>query len=380
MGEDVYVWQRVWTEDVRAAVDERRGEFGRCVVLGVEMDFSEAGGWRVDYFEDPLRYVSGHEGVDVAVRIGAGAAVLGWDDGAIRRVVEVVGRMREGAVVQLDYDCPTSKLGGYVRLLERLRTVFPERRFEVTCLPDWLGEDDFEGLIGLVDGYVMQVHGVSGYGGGRMLCDAVYAKRVAERCEGFGKDFWIALPTYRHAVRRGEDGRVQEVISEGGRLRGGSAYEMMGADVVELSGLVRDWVVDRPGHLRGLIWYRLPVVGDRMNWTWDTFCKVRAGEVPVGELRVEAVGDDAGFYALFLVNDSKMRLSWPDGLKVSWGGALAVGVEGSGEFLVGDLERQMGVDFVWRARDPRPISPGARVKVGWVRLDGEVDLIFDLKL
>ncbi len=37
-----------------------------------------------------------------------------------------------------------------------------------------------------------------------------------------------------------------------------------------MAGLVRGWTEGHPKELTGILWYRLPVAGDRNNWTWPT--------------------------------------------------------------------------------------------------------------
>jgi len=36
------------------------------------------------------------------------------------------------------------------------------------------------------------------------------------------------------------------------------------------AGLVREWTRERPEELAGILWYRLPVAGDRLNWPMPT--------------------------------------------------------------------------------------------------------------
>lgn len=369
MDEEVYVWQRVWDGSVHEAVQERGVEFGRVIVLGVEMDHSQQGGWQMQYFKDPISYAGEHPGTVIAVRIGVGAAKLGWDQSAMTRVAEVVDDLPDVAkVIQLDYDCPSSKLADYTRLLRALKKHFPEKEFEVTCLPDWLDQEEFAGLVAAADRYVMQVHGLIGYGSVGTLCDPEKARDAAERCDLLGEPFLIALPTYRHAVQLSKEGKILQVVSEGGRLRPGAQYVMAGADQQELAALVKQWTLDRPANMRGIVWYRMPVDSDRMNWTWQTLSLVRKGEVPVRKLSISVEEVSPGLFEVSLVNGSVMRENWPKRVEISFKQGLLMGGEGSNGYAFG-RHGEGGAELKWSAADPRPMLPESSLKIGWLRVE-----------
>jgi len=127
-----YVWQMQWTDPVREAVATAAPEADRLMVLVGE----------VNVVNDSLAFppakpdwpVLARENAEVALVLRAGVSLgkllsgtrqeecasylHGVMDGAMtaarKSEVRVTG-------VQLDYDCPTSKLGDYKRLLDTLR-------------------------------------------------------------------------------------------------------------------------------------------------------------------------------------------------------------------------------------------------------------------
>ena len=42
------------------------------------------------------------------------------------------------------------------------------------------------------------------------------------------------------------------------------------ADPHAMADLVHHWQQSHPRSMTGLIWFRLPVASDRMNWRWET--------------------------------------------------------------------------------------------------------------
>lgn len=382
MSQEAYLWQRVWTASVEDAVRQRSGSFARLTVLCVEMHVSGAGEWEVERMHDSIQGMETKSPLAeaaLAIRIGANAAELGWTPEAVANVVHVLRPLSAlSGVLQVDYDCPSSKLGDYLALLQGVRLAFPDHQLEITCLPDWLGWDAFPVLLGQVDRYVMQVHGVTGYGGAGTLCDPELARATVRKCGHYEVPFMVALPTYRHAVRRGDRGQVIEVVSEGGELSPGVDYELMGAKHGEMASLIRGWNQLRPASMQGVIWYRLPVEGERMNWTWSSMQQVMKGQ----DVRAEPVWEmqrrQDGSYALILKNPTQAHLEWPKSIAVNWFGGFCVAADASGDYRLEGLERRGGLQLKWLPRDPRPVQPGQEVELAWFRFESSAELSFSI--
>jgi hypothetical protein len=62
--------------------------------------------------------------------------------------------------VQLDYDCPTARLDGYVRLVNEIKALLPATALSITVLPTWMESPYFRALISSVDSFVFQAHSV----------------------------------------------------------------------------------------------------------------------------------------------------------------------------------------------------------------------------
>ncbi len=114
---------------------------------------------------------------------------------------------------------------------------------------------------------MLQVHAVSDPRQG--LFDPKQARQWAQRWSDVTtRPFYLALPAYGVALLTQESG-VPVVESEVPIDRGGERRELL-ADPQQVAGLAADLRADPPKHLAGLIWFRLPLAGDRRAWSLTT--------------------------------------------------------------------------------------------------------------
>jgi len=181
--QEVYVWQRVWTDEVKSAVETRAPDFDNTIFLASEISF-RGEKWTCQPFQHPLRYVREYSReFGLAFRIHANAAKSRWSKSATKQIAQFLRSYAGNAKsIQIDYDCPSKKLADYTKLLTYLKKQFPDRTLEITCLPDWLNYPEFAALVQQTDRYIMQVHGVSGHGKGRALCNPDHAHSTALAC------------------------------------------------------------------------------------------------------------------------------------------------------------------------------------------------------
>jgi len=128
--------------------------------------------------------------------------------------------------------------------------------------------------------------------------------------------------------------------------------------------------MDRPKELAGVIWYRLPVAGDRLNWPWTAFQAVRAGRIPRRDLQVQPRASEPGLVEIDLVNAGEAEAGWPVIVQLSWTDGDLVAVDGlAGYQVLRTGPRELRLE---RSTTPwdRPIRPGERRRVGWVRFAG----------
>jgi hypothetical protein len=288
--------------------------------------------------------------------------------------------------LQIDFDCAASKLGGYCHWLDAIRHKSAPVSVCITALPDWLNQKAFRRLAATADGYVLQVHSLerpAGPDAPYAICDPPSTLRAVERASQIGVPFRVALPTYGYLVAFAPDGHVIGLSAEGPEKSWpeGTLMREVRSDPSAIADLVRAWTTSPPKALRGIIWYRLPISLDTLNWRWPTLEAVMAGRSPRESLRVETSRPEAGLTEVSLVNDGEADLSSRPVIEVRWRGARLVASDGLRGFEVLDpgpntlrLRARTNLNL-----NPSRLPPGERQNIGWLRLDREAEVQLEIK-
>lgn len=285
--QDVYVWQRAWTQPVRAAVSQHATNFAEIAVLKAEISWSanrqpQLTRVAVDY----KTLAKARHPVGLALRIGPYAGPITNDaianfitDTANRIVTEARTNGVTLAELQIDFDCAESKLDAYRVWVEAIQHRVAPLPVTITALPSWLDSRAFKRLAAVATNYVLQVHSVArpkSFDAPFTLCDPRAAKRAVERAGRIGIPFRVALPTYGYTLAFEPGGKFISLSAEGARPNWptNALLHEVHSDPLELAALVQDWTASRPAAMRGVIWYRLPVPTDHHNWNWPTLQRV----------------------------------------------------------------------------------------------------------
>ncbi|MFM1770000.1 MAG: hypothetical protein RJA22_2529 [Verrucomicrobiota bacterium] len=386
--QEAYVWQRAWTPAVAAAVSGHTSGLTRLVVLAAEVrwDRGEPQVTRADLPHDLLRATGRPLGL--ALRIGTFPGPFAADDARARALVTLAGSlMREAASngvavseFQVDFDCAETKLDGYARWVGALRQAVAPCPLVLTALPAWLKRPAMGPLVRAADGFVLQVHSLerpSGAGAPLVLCDPAAARSAVERAARLGRPFRVALPTYGYQAGFGADGRFLGLAAEGpapGWPAGATVREVR-ADPAAMADLIQAWTQARPHGMEGVIWYRLPVAGDRMNWAMRTLEVVMAGRVPQAELHAQVRRPQPGLVEVDLSNVGTADHTGPVRIDLRWTGGRRLASDALGGFDLAEdgagLRCQSGPGF-------HRLRAGEIRTVCWVRLDQEREVILEL--
>jgi hypothetical protein len=385
LAQSVYVWQRAWNEAVLVSVLQHGTNFSQVCALAAEVSWAAG---RPHTVRVPINYDALHlsgRPAGLALRIGAFAGPFGVDDERAKGLAELAASLvseaqsnqLEVAELQLDFDCAESKLNGYgqwVRAIKRRVSPVP---VVITALPSWLKRRAFGDLIKQADGYVLQVHSLErprDAGPAFTLCDPGAARRAVERAAQFGRPFRVALPTYGYLVAFNSSGKFVGLSAEGPALSWppGVQTREVRADAAALAELVRSWTARRPGCLAGLIWYRLPVAGDRLNWSWPTLAAVMEGRSPSSGLQAQARKPEPGLVEIEIRNTGNGDHVGPVSARVEWAQARLVAKDGVNGFEPIE-ETANALSFQCRNRAAR-IRPGETVVAGWLRLDTNAEV------
>ncbi len=358
LDQQLYVWQRQWTPAHDAALQDSRADFSTLRVLALQA-FPQAG-WRRARIDPDLLKRDGRPLIAV-IRLDGQLKALDQDE-VTAQIQQVLGDWQGQGLtlsgVEIDHDAGVARLPAYREFLTHLRAVLPATLpLSITALPAWLDSAELPALLSAVDSSVLQVHAVSDPRLG--LFDPDQARKWARGWSRITtKPFYLALPAYGVALLPGASG-APVVESEVPLEQGGERRELL-ADPLQLRTLATDLRADPPAHLAGLIWFRLPLAGDRRAWSLTTLGAVARGDTLDSRLSVKLSAQDA-LYDISVSNQGNLDSAWPERV------TLAVqGCEGADALAGYALHQSADLLTFTRLRDGR-IAAGGQRAIGWAR-------------
>lgn len=324
--------------------------------------------------------------IGLAIRIAPHAGPFREDDEFSRAIVglarERLAEARRGGLepveLQVDFDCAEAKLDGYRLWLRALRAAVRPLPVCPTVLPSWLAHAEFAALARESGRFVLQVHSVEPpRERARLgpLCDPARARSWVERAARVGVPFRVALPTYTYLLAFDRAGKVRGISAEGPSAQWPADSQVVRWESApdDLAALVAEWARDRPANLTGVIWYRLPVAGDALNWRWPTLAAVMEGRAPASRLRLES--SDAQPSELIASNDGERDEALPELVEARWDGARLVASDALENYELEPSSRANSL--VFRRLPGAALSrlpPGARRPIGWIRCEPQTSI------
>lgn len=186
----------------------------------------------------------------------------------------------------------------------------------------------------------------------------------------------VALPTYGYLAAFDLHGKLVGLSAEGPLLSWpeGVLLREARSDPAAMGKLVRDWIVDRPRELAGILWYRLPVAGDRLNWSWPTLRAVMAGRNPSAGVRVAVREPEPGLMEIDLLNAGDGETALPSPIWVGWRDVALLAADGLAGYRV-VLGR--GIVRLERSGSGR-LQPGERRMIAWLRFATRTEIHVEL--
>jgi hypothetical protein len=284
--------------------------------------------------------------------------------------------------LQIDFDCAESKLDGYRVWVEAIKKRVAPLPVTITALPSWLDSRAFKRLAAVATNYVLQVHSVErpkNFDAAFTLCDPRVAKRAVERAGRIGVPFRVALPTYGYTLAFDMGGKFIGLSAEGPRPNWPTNAQIreVASNPIELAALVRDWTVNRPAAMRGVIWYRLPTMVDNFNWRWPTLGAILAAQVPQEVLRVNPRRVESGLVEISLANAGELDISSRLAVEVRWSKARLVAGDALRDFELADRSLS-AARFQTRSQSVR-LRAGETLVLGWLRFDQDCEVQCEIK-
>jgi Protein of unknown function (DUF3142) len=388
--QEVYIWQRTWNAAVRDSLARHASSFSRLVALNAEVTWKQKRPQIIRVALDWAALRAAKRPIGLALRIGAypgpfdsnGEVMALLVEQASSLIAEGQANQLQAGELQIDFDCAESKLDGYRVWVEAIRRKIAPVPVTITVLPTWLHQASLKRLIAGTDGYVLQVHSIErpkDADAPFTLCDPSAARRAVERAGQLGVPFRVALPTYGYVMAFDRDGRWIGLSAEGPSQSWPEGVQLreVRADPVALAHIVQSWTTNRPEALAGIIWYRLPVSEDFLNWRWPTLSAVMTGHTPRESLRAETRRPQPALVEVSLVNDGEADCVALPVVEVRWQNSRLVAGDGLRGFELVEAEPAIAQ---FRSRHGRDrLSPGERWKIGWLRLDKDVEPRVEIK-
>lgn len=353
VADDVYVWRRRISNDMRAAMVEVAPAVGRFKVLAREHEGTARREVWIDW--QASDFPTGRA-VTLVWRIDGTTPLDGLSVTPL--LARAIALKDAGVVVggvEVDHDCPTRALGAYAAWLQQVRTetVIADPAFSlgITALPTWAtAPAALTTLAQSVDGITLQLHAVAA----PVLFDVDAAGRdldafAAALPPSTVARLRIALPTYRVTLATGA---------------GVSAT----ADDVHHFRQQHRWP--------RISWFRLGADDDRDAWGPATLAAAIAGEGSgSGGITVMLRDtDDEALKDVVVKNVGAVDRDAPAVIVVD-GVVRGDGSRGFGVDVANAVEGATGRRWSLRHRAPPRLRPGDEIVVGWVR--GSPVLVFD---
>lgn len=383
LDQQAYVWQREWTDPVEQAIAQAPPQLRRLVVLHAELTFRIRGDGvlTTDVAAAEVRWdalARSQWQVGLAIRVRSFAGPFSQDGQAVD-VLERVARNgidqanRAGlsvAEVQIDFDAASRQLRNYARWIRGLRKRLAPLPVTFTALASWTRQADFPELARAGDGFVLQVHGLDPQRPDAVIRPAE-ATQAVERAALAGVDFKVALPTYGHLVARDAAGTLVGIASEGPEPNwpADATVAVVQAQPNEMVALVRRWQADRPARLTGVVWYRLPVVGDRLNWHAETFAQVTETTRVEPILEVRIPRPERGLVEIDLHNAGTDQALLESPIALRWTGGRLLASDALNGYAWVDAD---GPAATLNPPETWPINrlqPGETRKIAWLRFE-----------
>lgn len=386
---EAYVWQRQSGPEVVAALQHFQPQLDGVCVLAAEVAWA---GGRLQTVRPTVDYAAlkaWGKPVGLAVRIGSYTGTFAADDRTTRAlgdlVSDLLARARQAGLrvteLQVDFDAAESKLSGYRTWLTALRPRLGETRLVFTALPAWLKHAAFRELARAADGFVLQVHSLekpASPDAPFVLCDPARALAWARQAAAAGVPFRVALPTYGYVLAFDAAGKFVALSAEGPRRSWAKDTQLrvVRADAAEMARLARTLSEQPPAHCTGIIWFRLPVAGDRINWAAPTFATVLRGEIPERALAVHVRWTEPGLAEIVVANTGGTTEPLPRAVTLRWPvEARVLAADGlAGFFLETRGGQAQGIVRAAEVPADASIAPGREAKVAWLRFAHEVSL------
>lgn len=366
---DAYIWQYKWTSAVIDAMKQSSPYIKKWRILVAEV--SKTGEIK-KIPTDITKYALNNKEIVLVIRING--QLTSWDpDKTTRAIAAIIKDFSATKMhivgVEIDHDCATSKLQGYIQFLKKVRALeaLKSKTLSITTLPAWLESRFLLPLLALTDEAVLQVHSVSDPKQG-----LINIRKVKKWLKAFDRltpvPFYVALPTYSSKVAWNKKGEVIGVESEVRRSFSQKNTKNLISDPQLIANLIIDLEQSKLPRLKGITWFRLPTKNDRRAWSVATWIHLLQGKKVAPQLEVIASnGYINGAYDIYLINAGNIDATLPLSVKVS----STISCFSADALQYYQYHHQDSRTIVFQRMQQAILKVGQKHMVGWVHCKGK---------
>lgn len=377
LSSEVYLWQRVHTAAVSEAVKTRGPDFASVVVLAAQITWNgDVPAVQIVDLDRPALAAlnASGTGIGLALRITefsgsfAGKSATDLSDLA-EHLIETTSPHFPVRELQLDFDCPTRRLEDYRLWVEALKTRL-SCPITITALPTWLTSRAFAPLARSTDGFVLQVHSLEkprGFDQPATLCDADQARAAVVAAGRLGVPYRVALPTYGYTAAFNSSDRFIGLSAEGPSPTWPKDVRTreIRSDPATIAQLVSELRVSHPASLTGLIYYRLPIATDQLNWAYPTLGAVMRGKTPRPYLKLVLRHPRPELNDIILQNSGDADAVGPVAVQIACVSDPVVALDAGNGF---NITQSAAGKWICRNGRPLRVRPGDELAIGWLRV------------
>ncbi len=307
LDQQVYIWQRQWTSNHTLALAQSRHTFSTLRVLAAQDSPME--GWIHAHIDFAALRKDARPAIAV-IRLDGQLSQL--KNGEIsKQIQQVIHTWQSQGVhligIEIDYDCASQRLPEYAVLLQHLKEKLPKPlRLSITALPAWLDSPALDTVLEITDSSVLQVHAVQRVQLG-LFDEAKSESWVTAYAKRSRHDFYVALPAYSTGLTA--DGRVESEV----RLSYAGQRQELRVDPHQAAQFMQFVQRKHDPKIRGLVWFRLPLVDDERAWSWTTLNAV-IQQLPLKfafDITLKSSPQIAGLHDIVLTNSGNLDAQLP---------------------------------------------------------------------
>ena len=129
--------------------------------------------------------------------------------------------------------------------------------------------------------------------------------------------------------------------------------------------------------MQGVIWYRLPVAVDNLNWRWPTLNAMITARVLRESFRADARRVEPGLVEISLVNNGDLDISSRLALEVHWSDARLMAGDGLRDFELVEPNNSTA-RFITKPEFNR-LPAGETQVAGWLRFNTNCEVQVEVK-